>query len=225
MSKSARGGSLITLLMVGCMVVLTILLVRRESVGIGEVPALAGPLIVVDDWVTVAGSGHSAGPTSAPVVLVVFEDYECPACQYFATVTLPTVLAEFSGQIRVVRRHAPLPYHRFAYASARAVECASDQGRFLEMHDALFGAADSLGIKAFATFAAEAGVPDSLAFAKCNARSDSLPVVDADLRLAMSIGATGTPTVAVNGLLFTSAPSVEALRAEVERVLATVGNK
>lgn len=220
MRKTETGSSLATTILAICAFALTGLLVRREL----ATPVVAPPdpkaaTIDLPDWGAVNQGGHSTGPDSAPIQLVVFEDYECPACQYFATVTLPALVTDFPGKVRVIHRHAPLPYHRFAYAAARAVECAADQGKFEEMRSALFRAADSLGLKPFAAFAAEAGVQDAVGFATCNAKPDSIPRISVDLQTAIGIGGTGTPTVAMNGRLYTTVPSRQLLSADIEGIL------
>jgi protein-disulfide isomerase len=220
MSISQRVQGAATGVLAICAVVITTLAVWRElrprttttKAGVKESVALP-------NWDDVARGGHEDGPAGAVVALVVFEDFECPACKYFATVTLPSVLADFHDQVRVVRRYSPLSYHRFAYPAARAAECAAAQGRFLEMHEVLFAKADSLGLKSFESYAREAGVLDTGAFQTCQGRTDSLPRVNADRNLAVEIGATGTPAVALNGRLYTGVPSADQLRGEIRRLI------
>jgi protein-disulfide isomerase len=90
---------------------------------------------------TVAGDQFKGDP-EAPVVVVEFSDFECPACRRHALETQPQLDAEFvaSGQVRWVFKHLPLKAHRHALVAAAAAECASDQGHFWPMHDLLFEA-------------------------------------------------------------------------------------
>lgn len=118
-------------------------------------------------------------------------------------------------------RHWPLTYHKFAQISARVAECAGDQGKFFEMHDLLFVKQDSLGLKDWAEFANESGVADSVRFADCTKRTDSLDVVMRDVAAVKELGATGTPVVVINGLRYTAPPSLEDLRTLIEETART----
>ena len=77
------------------------------------------------------------GKVDAPVTLVVFSDFECPWCS-----KLEPVLAELQAQnqdkLRVIFKHLPLPMHPYAEPAALAAIAAQKQGKFWEMHDALF---------------------------------------------------------------------------------------
>lgn len=82
------------------------------------------------------------GTETAPVVVVVFSDYECPACRTAARTILPVIDREFvsSGKIRLAYKHLPLSrIHPMATLAAVAAECAGAQGRFWEMHESLLG--------------------------------------------------------------------------------------
>jgi len=77
------------------------------------------------------------GKVDAPVTLVVFSDFECPWCG-----KLEPVLAELQAQnqdkLRIIFKHLPLPMHQQAEPAALAAIAAQQQGKFWEMHDALF---------------------------------------------------------------------------------------
>jgi protein-disulfide isomerase len=219
MSSSQRVQVVATVVLASCALILTSLVAWRELRPTPPTEGREKALVPISNWEEVIGEGHFDGPADARITLVVFEDFECPACKYFATVTLPKVLKEFPNKVKVVRRHSPLAYHRFAYPAARAAECAAGQGRFAEMHEVLFEKSDSFGLKSFDAFAKEAGVPDSNAFRMCNEIQDSLPKVNRDRDLVVQIGGTGTPTVALNGMRFSGVPSAEQLQGEIQRLL------
>jgi protein-disulfide isomerase len=74
---------------------------------------------------------HIRGPAGAPVV-IEYADFECPFCA-----ALHERLAELD--VRLVFRHFPVrSSHPRAWAAAGAAEAAAEQGRFWDMHDALF---------------------------------------------------------------------------------------
>jgi protein-disulfide isomerase len=140
------------------------------------------------------------GPQGAKVTILEFADFECPACRQFEP-TLRAARAKYPSDVAVVFRHWPLPYHHFALPAARAAECANAQGRFEAMHDLLYARQDSLGLKSFASFAADAGVADTAAFDVCNRSGGPVMALAADTTDARQLGGRGTPTVVVNGLL------------------------
>lgn len=83
-------------------------------------------------------SNHVEGNTSSKVTLVEYGDYECPVCGSYYPV-VKQVAAKYNTQIAFQFRNLPLSQvHQFAFASARAAEAASLQGKFWEMHDALY---------------------------------------------------------------------------------------
>ena len=81
---------------------------------------------------------HSLGSDHAPVTLVEYGDFECPACK--VAVSTPKLLLErFPNRIRFIFRHFPLQEaHPHALLAAEAAEAAAGQGKFWPMHDLLF---------------------------------------------------------------------------------------
>jgi protein-disulfide isomerase len=88
---------------------------------------------------TVAGDRYKGGP-NAKVVLIEFEDFQCPACQRHALKTQPELDKRFvdTGEVRWVVKHFPLGIHPRAPAAAAAAQCAGDQDKFWPMHRLLF---------------------------------------------------------------------------------------
>src|SRR5215469_13179848 len=86
---------------------------------------------------------HIQGPANAAMTLVEYGDYECPACgeAYWA---IKEVQRALNGRLRFVFRNFPLAKHPHAEEAAEAAEAAGAQGRFWEMHDALFENQDAL---------------------------------------------------------------------------------
>ncbi|MBK8249882.1 MAG: thioredoxin domain-containing protein [Gemmatimonadetes bacterium] len=172
----------------------------------------------IDNWQALVGSGRLIkGSTTAPVTILEFADFECPACRSF--------FQELSGgpggtapDVGVVFQHFPLNYHRFAIPAARASECAHEQGRFTEMHDAIFRSQDSLGLKTWESYAMDAQVAGMDEFRNCVSRSGSLPAVDSGLQRGHEVPVEGTPTVILNGWLVNRPPRAAELAALIEEV-------
>ncbi len=187
----------------------------------------APPPRVLDDstWHTVESVGHWTGSPAAPVVIVEFGDFECPFCAAFANRALRGIRKKYPDEVAVDFRHWPLPMHRLAYPAARAAECAAAQGRFDAYADALFARHDSLGIISFDKFAEDAGVPDRAAFDRCNASAVPVPAVERDSHEAIALGARGTPTVIINGILYFATPDSARLDSYVRAAPAKAGGR
>jgi protein-disulfide isomerase len=84
--------------------------------------------------------GHTLGNPNAPVQVLEFADFECPACGTFTIVTEPDVRKRLidSGRVNYTFYDFPLPMHKNTWFASEAAACAEDQGKFWEMHDLLF---------------------------------------------------------------------------------------
>jgi protein-disulfide isomerase len=199
-----------------CALVLTGLVIWRElRPARGNVPADR----ILPGWDSLVAAGHHMGPDSG-VTILVFSDFECPACRQFEENALLPVMREFAGVVDLAVRHFPLSYHRFAVPAAEASECAGRVGRFFEMYHALYRGQDSLGLKPFADIAREAGVTDLDRFESCRASHEGAGRIASDLAAAKALGLSGTPAVAVEGLLLGAVPDSTRLHDLVREHLA-----
>lgn len=88
--------------------------------------------------VAVSDSDWSRGSASAPITLVEYSDFQCPACAAYYPV-VKQLHEAYGDQLRIVYRNFPLTQiHPNAQLAAQAAEAAGNQGKFFEMHDALF---------------------------------------------------------------------------------------
>jgi protein-disulfide isomerase len=103
----------------------------------GEVTAVDAPPVAPGSPVF---EGHAIGSDSAPVTIIEYADFECPACAQFAILTGPDIKQRLvaTGQVRWIFRDLPLSMHRNSLAAHHAAQCAGEQGRFWEMHDQIF---------------------------------------------------------------------------------------
>jgi protein-disulfide isomerase len=94
----------------------------------------------------VQSQGYVIGSPSAPVEVIEFADFECPACAQFATLHEPDVRSRLvqTGQIRLRFLDLPLVEigHRNSPTASLAAACANEQGKFWEMHDEIFAVQD-----------------------------------------------------------------------------------
>lgn len=177
----------------------------------------SAPRAVFDSsWQSLVAAGIRVGRSDALVQIIEFADFECPYCRLFheSVESLPAPLAE---QVSIVFIHSPLVQHRFALPAARAAECADSLGRFDEFAKAVFARQDSLGLRSWESFAADAGIADSVRIANCAKAPTHSRRIEEGVALAASINVRGTPTVFVNGWRF-ARPPTDSLAEVVARV-------
>lgn len=136
------------------------------------------------------------GSAAAPVTLIEFADYECPYCIRHFTQTMPTLEANYirTGKVRYVFRDLPIDsLHPGAIRAHEAARCATEQGKFWELHNRLFSAPGSHTDAALEARAAEAGL-DVAALRACLASGRTEAAVRQSVAAAGQLGATGTPT-------------------------------
>jgi len=157
------------------------------------------------------------GPEDAPVTLVEFSDFQCPACRGFNPI-LEQLLTSYPDHVRVAFLQFPLrSIHPQAQGAAEAALCARDAGKFWELHDEMFADQRNLGIDGLKAAARRIGI-DGEAFDACLDSNKHAPVVQADFNRATGAGVSGTPAVFVNGREVSPGrvPSFEALAIMVE---------
>ncbi len=170
----------------------------RDRSGVAFAPARA----VVDDWRDWKETGIRMGADNAAVVVATFTDFTCSFCRKLVPV-LDSLSRGYPGKVAIEFHHFPLAGHENAVPSAIAAECASRQGRFAEMYHTLFSQMDSLGLKAWETLAADAGVADPHEFSECiRLPAEAFARIAAGRELGKRIGVRGTPEVWINGELF-----------------------
>jgi protein-disulfide isomerase len=205
MSTSERFLNLMTGIASACAVIVTSVIVYRQFAVPAAPPAAAARAQrvnrVIGDWSKQLEAGRRMGPATAPVTILYYGDFECPACGAFSR-DLELARREYPADLSVVFRHLPLAYHRFAYPSARAAECAADQDRFEAMYRTLYALQDSLGLVPYDEIARRAGVPSASRFSKCMQISAPVPRIENDRIAAKQLALPGTPGIIINGALF-----------------------
>ena len=161
------------------------------------------------------------GKADAPVTLVVFSDFECPWCAKLEPL-LAQLLAANADTVRVVFKHLPLPMHPQAEPAALAAIAAQRQGKFWEMHDALF--AVQQWTPAAVTETATRIKLDMTRFqADLNSQETRMQLAK-DKADAQAAEVAATPSVFVNGRPVRER-SLPALQAMVNEALAAQGAK
>ena len=161
------------------------------------------------------------GKADAPVTLVVFSDFECPWCAKLEPL-LAQLLAANADTVRVVFKHLPLPMHPQAEPAALAAIAAQRQGKFWEMHDALF-AVQQWTPAAVTETATRIKLDMNRFQADLNSQETRMQLAK-DKADAQAAEVAATPSVFVNGRPVRER-SLPALQAMVNEALAAQGAK
>lgn len=88
--------------------------------------------------VEIADNDHIRGVASTPVSIVVYADFQCPACATEHQ-TMTRIWPNLRDKAHLIFRHFPITNtHPHAWTASLYAEAAGKQGRFWEMHDYLF---------------------------------------------------------------------------------------
>jgi protein-disulfide isomerase len=158
------------------------------------------------------------GSTDAEVEIVEFSDFQCPFCSRVWP-TLQQVREEYGDDVRIVFKHLPLRIHPKAPAAHAAAEAAHRQGKFWEMHDAIFANPRELSPEQFEKYAQEIGL-DVAKFKTDVASPDVKARVDADQSEAAKLGVSGTPSFFINGRYLSGAQPFEEFKKRIDEELA-----
>jgi protein-disulfide isomerase len=213
----------------GFYVLLAVLMVA----GIGTLSFLAargrGNVTAVDPSVApIANQGHVMGSENAPVEVVEFADFECPACGSFANLTEPDVRARLvnTGQIRFRFVDFPLDIHRNTWSAHEAAWCAAEQGKFWEMHDLIFQHQDRWSTQAtsrprgvLAPLARQLGL-NMDQYESCVETRKFYPQIKANYDEAVRRGIPSTPTFVIGGTQVNGAVSYDQFKRYVDQAIA-----
>ncbi|HEY5495685.1 MAG TPA: thioredoxin domain-containing protein [Candidatus Limnocylindrales bacterium] len=180
----------------------------KATVGTLVKPLRPAPVALIDP-----ANPRALGQANAPVKVEVWSDFQCPACDAFATTVEPDLIDKYvaTGKVQLI-------YRDFAFIdkgaadgesqqSGAAARCAGD--KFWPFHDYLFEnqnpKGENLGTfsAAFLASVADAVNADRTAYDACmaNGAADMVAAVKAETAQGTSAGINQTPTIALNGKL------------------------
>jgi protein-disulfide isomerase len=146
---------------------------------------------------------HKAfGAKSAPIVMEVFSDFQCPACKQLFKTTNQLLIDNYvnSGKVYLIHRDFPLPMHAYSRIAARYVRAAAQLGKGEQGEKVLFDnqekweqTGDVDGTMASVFSAAE------MAKIRVLARGSSLDApIDKDVALGKGYNVNQTPTTVIH---------------------------
>ncbi len=159
------------------------------------------------------------GTDDAPVTIIEFSDFECPYCRRNVPI-LKELLTKYPGKLKLVYRDFPGPNHQQALSAAEAAQCAAEQSRFWEYHDALFTRQAPTTGWNFFTLAEELGLNPSR-FDACMKENRYREEVLKDLRDGLKLGVTSTPTFFINGRPLVGARPLADFQTIIDPLLST----
>lgn len=177
--------------------------------------------------VAVAAEDALWGDVNAPVTVVAFVDFQCPFCAQ-AHATLLELLHEYGpDKLRLVIKHAPLPFHERGIPAAKAAQAVlrlKGVDTFLEYAGELYAEAasqraDKLSDARLLETALRHGV-EAAAFGAELSKPDLEAKVVADLRQYQGLGLQGVPAFLINGAELTGARPVGDFQTLIEHELA-----
>jgi protein-disulfide isomerase len=180
----------------------------------------------VSEQVKVSDVRHIRG-TGGPVLLV-FSDYECPACAAFERDVYPEIERSLisPGKVHFAMLNFPLTsIHPLAAKAAEASECADNQRKYWDMRRRLFDISPALAMENLMATAWEVGV-DVSPFTACLTGQQKATVA-ADAALGRRFGLTGTPSFFLGQIegdsvrfsrAFSGVPSASSISSEVAKM-------
>ncbi len=186
---------------------------EKEALADAEASRFAHPPEhkVLEDPIEIPTAGApETGPDNAPITLVEFTDFQCPYCA-MATPQLQAILKAYPKDVRLFFKQFPLDIHSQAAFAAAASVAAQKQGKFWEMHDALFASHNDLRRPTVLALASAIG----LDMKRFEADVDSPEVRKAvahDTEDGNSIGVMSTPTIFIDGQHYNGNIKLEILK-------------
>lgn len=152
------------------------------------------------------------------VVLIEYGNFQCPGCKE-ASATVKTVLEEYGDQIQFIWIHA---LNRTTYpeseSAAIAAQCAHEQGKFTDFHDALFENQDRLGPELYNELVSTLEL-DRKTFSTCLASPATKLVLENHQQVISTAGITQTPSFTINSTNLEGVPTEKDLRNAIESAL------
>jgi protein-disulfide isomerase len=214
----------------GVVILVVVLLIGLPSVIDRYRPA--GEYVTITPVAYPLADGRAIGNPNAPVVIEVFEDFQCSACKIFTESTEAELLATdyiANGQVYYIVRQFPFEDNsssiKASDQAANASMCANEQGRFWDYHAMLYANQNTSSATAYSdrrliAFAEALGL-EMGQFRSCFKDNTYAAEIQDDLDRATEYGVNGTPSVFVNGQRITPGyvPALSDLVSSIEAVL------
>jgi protein-disulfide isomerase len=188
--------------------------------------------------VSAANRPARGGPVDAPVLIVNFDDLECPYCAKMHEQLFPALLDRYKDQVRVVYRDFPLSQHPWAMRAAINTGCLAAQNPagywnlvdYLHLHAGELGGDEKSLAKAndmLDSLTRDEGKRQKIDIAKldaCIAKQDDT-AVKASMKDGEALGVEATPSLFINGEKIDGAQPMEYVYRMIDNALVAAGQK
>jgi protein-disulfide isomerase len=182
-------------IIVGLVIVGALLLLPRPGAKPAATPT--GANVAVPTSPAPMEAAPALGPATAPVTIVEYADFGCPACwEWYKLGVLDQLRAKYGDQIRFVWRDFPV-ITLLSPKAAEAVQCAHEQGKFWEFHDAVYQHEGAIEASDLQSYASEVGL-DMKQFNDCVTSRRYQDRVNAQQHEGFERGLNGAPAFFVN---------------------------
>jgi protein-disulfide isomerase len=194
----------------------------------GESAPAVEPLPVGAVTAAAGFPGYALGSDSAPVEVVEYADFQCPACGQFAVLTMHDVRQRLiaTGRVRWRFRDFPLDSHDKSRLAHHAAACAGEQSRFWEMHDQLYfgqarwyGASPGAATRTFRDYARAIGL-DLSTYDACMESGRYRARIEASVKEGLDLGVNSTPTFIIGTTRVAEALPYDRFRRIIDSVAA-----
>lgn len=201
--KQERRGRMITIILVVIAAVSVMFIVVYPML------KPSGEIAIPEAYQRPMENGTAMGDPNAPVVIDVFEDFQCPACKLYTEEVERRIVETYvaSGQVYYVFHHFPFldgaSTTQESHQAANASMCAMEQNHFWDYHDILFANWEGENIGSFRdgnliSFAESLELDMDL-FTTCFEENRYKDEIQADYNSGLEMGVSGTPSVFTNG--------------------------
>ncbi len=176
------------------------------------------------------------GAADAPVLIVGFDDLECPFCARMNAQLFPAILDRYKDQVRIVYRDFPLDQHPWALRAAVDTNCVGAQSGtgYWNLVDYIHAHADEIGgtektvakanemLDKLATEEGKKQKIDEAALSACLAKQDTTGI-KASMKDAEALGVSATPALFINGEKIEGAQPLEYVYRMIDGALVAAG--
>jgi len=169
-------------------------------------------------------SAKKIGNPDAKVVMVEFEDFQCPFCKKFNKETFPLIKKKYIDTGKVLFIHQDLAFLGLeSNSAAESAHCAGDQGKFWEYRQYLYDNHGGENLGAFndnnlKKFAKNLGL-DTSVFNACFDSGKYKDLVNQTKDFARGYGITATPTFVINGQIVKGAMGMGSFETMINNLL------
>ena len=187
------------------------------------------PIVMAPGTALPKAEGYLRGNADAPVTIIEFGDFECPGCGQFANVTEPDVRSRIVDAGLASFRFYDFPLtqiHMNTMSASLAAACAADQGKFWEMHDALFRNQNDWNTQAtanpkkvIATYVKAIGLNED-EWNKCFDSQKDVARIEAHHAAGLERNVPSTPTFIIGDQMISSALTYDNIKKIVDSLIA-----